>query len=71
MKQKRTSISQIERSGFLTQSAHRLIYLLDKSFDRYRKLKRFGAPDILVDAEKVLIRRRLLFLFNLHTGVTD
>ena len=35
------------------------------------KLKKSGAPDILVDAEKVLIRRRLLFLFNIDTDITN
>jgi hypothetical protein len=55
----------------MKQSLRQCLYLLGKSFDRYSKLKKLGAPDILVDAEKVLIRRRLLFLFNIDADTTN
>jgi hypothetical protein len=43
------------------------LYLLQKSIARYEYLKKSRALDILVNAEKILIRRQLLFLFNLRT----
>jgi hypothetical protein len=45
--------------------------MLKKSFDRYGKRKKLGVSDVLVDAEKVLMRRRLLFLFNIDTDITN
>ena len=71
MRQKTGSITEIQQLGFMKRSMQQCFYLLVKSFDRYGKLKKSGAPDILVDAEKVLIRRRLLFLFNIDTDITN
>jgi hypothetical protein len=71
MRQRTGNITGIQPSGFIEQSLRQCFYLLEKSFDRYGKLKKSGAPDILVDAEKVLIRRRLLFLFNIDTDVIN
>ncbi len=45
----------------------RYFHLLAKSCKRYGTLKESSAPDILVDMEKVLIRRRFLFLFNIDS----
>ena len=71
MRQRTGSITEIQYPGFMKQSLRQCFYLLEKSFDRYGKFKKSGAPDILVDAEKVLIRRRLLFLFNIDTDITN
>ncbi len=71
MRQRTGSITEIQRPGFMKQSLRQCLYLLGKSFDRYSKLKKLGAPDILVDAERVLIRRRLLFLFNIDADTTN
>ncbi len=43
------------------------LYLLERSLDRYTYLKKHSAPDILVDAEKNLICRRLLSLSTVLT----
>ncbi len=67
MKQRTGNMTETEQSGLMKQTLRRYFYLLEKSFDRYGRLKESGAPDILVDAEKGLIRRRLLFLFNIDT----
>ena len=52
MRQRTGSITEIQYPGFMKQSLRQCLYLLGKSFDRYGKLKKSGAPDILVDAEK-------------------
>jgi hypothetical protein len=59
-------ITGLQQPGFIRQSLHQCLYLLQKSLDRYEYLKKSRAPDMLVGAEKVLIRRHLLFLFNLR-----
>jgi hypothetical protein len=64
------SITGLRQLGFIRQSLHQCLYLLQKSLDRYEYLKKSRAPDILVNAEKVLIRRHLLFLFNLRAELT-
>jgi hypothetical protein len=71
MRQRTGSITEIPYTGFMKQSLRQCLYLLGKSFDRYGKLIKSEAPDILVDAEKVLIRRRLLFLFNIDRDITN
>jgi hypothetical protein len=71
MRQRTGNITENQSPGFMKQSLRQCFYLLGKSFDRYGKLNESGAPDILVDAEKVLIRRRLLFLFNIDTDITN
>jgi len=60
------SITGLRQPGFIRQSLHQCLYLLQKSIERYEYLKKSKAPDMLVSAEKVLIRRHLLFLFNLR-----
>jgi len=67
---KTKNITGFRQYGFMRQSIHRCFYLLQKSLDRYVYLKKSRAPDILVNAEKVLIRRQLLFLFNLRAELT-
>jgi len=61
----------MECHGALRQALNQCFYLLEKSFERYGRLKKSEAPDILVDAEKVLIRKRLLFLFNLDSDLIN
>ncbi len=61
----------MEYRGALRQALNQYLYLLRKSVERYGKLKKSEAPDILVDAEKVLIRKRLLFLFNIESDLTN
>jgi hypothetical protein len=70
LRQRTGSITELRQPGFRKQSLRQCFYLLKKSFDRYGYFKKLGAPDILVDAEKVLIGRRLLFLFNLRAELT-
>jgi hypothetical protein len=64
------SITGLRQPGLIRQSLHQCLYLLQKSLDRYEYLKKSRAPDMLVNAEKVLIRRHLLFLFNLRAELT-
>jgi hypothetical protein len=71
MRQRTKSITEIQYPGFMKQSLRQCLYLLGKSFDRHGKFKKSGAPDILVDAERVLILRRLLFLFNIDKDITE
>jgi hypothetical protein len=71
MRQRTKSITEVRYPGFIKQPLRQCLYLLGKSFDRFGKLKKSGAPDILVDAERVLILRRLLFLFNIDTDIKD
>ncbi len=70
-KQKIARITGLKQSSFMKQVIRQCFYLLQKSLDRYGYLKKSRAPDILVNAEKVLIRRHLLFLFNLRTELTQ
>jgi hypothetical protein len=42
------------------------LYLLRKSLERYAYFKELGAPATFIKAEKALIRRQLLFLFDLR-----
>jgi hypothetical protein len=67
MRQRTGSITDIQQSGFMKQTLRQCFYLFEKSFDSYGKLRKSRAPDILVDAEKVLVRRRLIVLFNIET----
>lgn len=55
-----------QQAGFVKQSLHQSFYLLEKSIERLGSLKKLGAPSILVAQEKALIRKQLLFLFNLR-----
>jgi hypothetical protein len=71
MRQKTGNITEIRQSGFMKQTLNQCFYLFEKSLDRYGRLKNSGAPEILIDAEKVLIRRRLLFLFNIDIDMID
>jgi hypothetical protein len=66
MRQRTGSITGPQQAGFMKESIRQCFYLLEKSLDRYGSFKKLKAPNILVDAEKVLIRRQLLFLFNLR-----
>jgi hypothetical protein len=60
------SITGLRPPGFIRQSLHQCLYLLQKSLDRFGYLKEVGAPAIIIAQEKALIRRQLLFLFNLR-----
>jgi hypothetical protein len=66
LRQRTGSITGFRQPGLMEQSLRQCFYLLEKSLDRYGSFKKFKAPNILVAAEKVLIRRQLLFLFNLR-----
>ena len=70
LRQRTGSITGFRQPGFMEQSLRQCFYLLGRSLDRYGYFKKFKAPDILVAAEKMLIRRQLLFLFNLRTELT-
>jgi hypothetical protein len=71
MRQRSRNVTETQQPGFMKQILNQCFYLLEKSLDRYGRLKKSGAPDIVVDAEKVLIQRRLLFLFNIDKDATD
>jgi hypothetical protein len=62
LRQTTGSITELRQPHVKKQSFPECLYLLERSFDRYGYLKKHGAPDIFVDAEKDLIRRRLLSL---------
>jgi hypothetical protein len=66
MRQRTENITKPQQPGFMKQSLHKCIYLLEKSLDRFGYLKEVGAPAIIIAQEKALIRRQLLFLFNLR-----
>jgi hypothetical protein len=63
-------ITGLQQPGFIRQSLHQCLYLLQKSIKRYEYLNKSKAPYMLVNAEKALIRRQLLFLFNLRAERT-
>ena len=63
--------TQSQYPGVVQRLTARYIHLLAKSCERYSKLKRAQAPEILVDIEKVLIRQRLLLLFNFNSDLTN
>ena len=52
------------------RSIRQCLHLLAKSCERYGMSRALKAPKIPVDAEEILIRERLLALFNFHTGLT-
>ena len=66
LRQTTGSATELRRTGFLKQALHNILYLLEKSLDRFGYLKEMKAPAILLAQEKVLIRRHLLFLYNLR-----
>jgi hypothetical protein len=70
LKRETGSITGLRQPGFIRRSLRQCLYLLQKSIDRYEYLKKSKAPDILVNVEKALIRRQLLFLFNFRTELT-
>lgn len=70
LRQRTGSVTEPRQPDFGMQSLRQCFYLLEKSLNRYEYLKNSRAPDILVDAEKILIRRQLLSLSNLHTELT-
>jgi hypothetical protein len=70
LRQKAASTTSLQQPGILKQSLRQCLYLLQKSIARYEYLKKSGALEILVNAEKALIRRQLMFLFNLRAELT-
>lgn len=64
--QETEGINGIRQPGIIRQSLRQCLYLLQKSINRYEYLKESKAPDMIINAEKALIRRQLLFLFNLR-----
>ena len=66
MRQRTENTTKPQQAGLMKQSLHKCIYLLEKSLDRFGYLKEVGAPAIIIAQEKALIRRQLLFLFNLR-----
>jgi hypothetical protein len=70
LRQESGSITGLRQPSFIRHLLHQCLYLLQKSIDRYEYLKKSRAPDMLVSAEKVLIRKHLLFLFNLRAELT-
>ena len=60
LRQKTESMTKVYQPHFKKESLPQRIYLLERSLDRYEYLQKYGAPDILVDAEVRLIRTRLL-----------
>jgi hypothetical protein len=63
------NVTELRQQDFGMQSLRQHIYLLEKSLDRYEYLRESGAPDIILWAEKALVARQLLFLFNLSKEV--
>ena len=61
MKSKSTSMKHILKKR---------LYLLRKSLERYAYFKELGAPAAFIRAEKALIRKQLLFLFNLRAQIS-
>ena len=70
LRQRTGSTTELQQSDFGMQSLRQCFYLLEKSLDRYEYLKKSKAPDILVDAEKVLVARQLLSLSKLSADLT-
>ena len=67
LRQRLGNVTELRQPGFGKQLSPQRFYLLEKSLDRYEYFKKSGAPNILVDAEKDLIRRRLLSLCGILT----
>ena len=70
LRQKTGSMAEPPHPDFGTQSLCQCFYLLEKSLNRYEHLKGSGAPDLVVDTEKVLIARQLQFLSKLSEELT-
>ena len=66
MKQRRENIKELRQPGFMKYTLRKGFYLLKRSLERYGYLKEVGAPAIFIAQEKALIRRQLVFLYNLR-----
>ena len=60
LRHKTESMTKVHRPHLKKELLPEHIYLLERSLDRYEYLQKYGAPDVLVNAEVGLIRSRLL-----------
>ena len=51
-------------SGDISASIRECFNLLAKSCERYGRMERSEAPEVMMDMERLLIWKRLMFLFN-------
>ena len=66
MRQRTGSITEPQQSGFMKQSLRKCFICSRRALTGIGYLKEVGAPAILIAQEKALIRRQLLFLYNLR-----
>jgi hypothetical protein len=50
--------------GDINESVRECFHLLAKSCERYGEMERSEAPEVVMDMEKLLIWKRIMFLFN-------
>jgi hypothetical protein len=50
--------------GNTGESIRECFHLLAKSCERYGKMERSRAPEVVMDVERLLIWKRIMFLFN-------
>jgi len=50
--------------GNINESIRECIHLLAKSCERYGRMERSRAPQVIMDMERLLIWKRIMFLFN-------
>ena len=50
--------------GDINASIRECFRLLAKSCERYGRMERSEAPEVMMDVERLLIWKRLMFLFN-------
>jgi hypothetical protein len=62
LRQKTGCTTELRQPDFGIQSLRQCLYLIETSVNRYEDLKKSGASDVVLYAEKGLIARQLLFL---------
>jgi len=70
LRQKTRSTTELRQPACTLQSLSQCLDLLETSLKRYEYLKNWGAPDIILYAEKGLIDRQLLLLSKVHAELT-
>jgi hypothetical protein len=50
--------------GNTNESIRECFHLLAKSCERYGEMERSAAPEVVMDMERLLIWKRIMFLFN-------
>jgi flagellar biosynthesis chaperone FliJ len=62
LRQKTTSVIELQESASELQPLHQYLDLLKTSFERYEYLRKSGVSDVILYTEKGLIDRQMQFL---------